>query len=212
MQKLYAGFWETNQTPKRAVGASLLHLADTLGRELSKPAIQSYLAALAEFNREEIILAFSRATEECRFFPPPAILREYSGRAADGDPIAREAKCELLAILTAMRGPYGPELRDIPGKVIYGTEQDPRGADGRCTEAPIREPSTPFACSHRTNGALVRLGWGSKAAGIALLADHPSLKRHSPQDADPQYRQNQIRAADEILKRWVEAYREVDLD
>jgi hypothetical protein len=54
----------------------------------------------------------------------------------------------------------------------------------------------------------VRLGWGERSRGIALIADHPAVARKQDQD-DQQYRINQLRAADEILKRFVDAYREV---
>jgi hypothetical protein len=46
--------------------------------------------------------------------------------------------------------------------VKYGTEDDPRKADGEWTtkwEAE-RHPSTPFLLSRRAEAALVRLGWG----------------------------------------------------
>jgi DNA-directed RNA polymerase subunit M/transcription elongation factor TFIIS len=54
---------------------------------------------------------------------------------------------------------------------------------------------------------LVRLGRGDGTAGIAIIADHPALKRRQDQE-DAQYRQNQLRAADEILKRFTDCYRE----
>jgi hypothetical protein len=54
----------------------------------------------------------------------------------------------------------------------------------------------------------VRLGWGNREAGVALIAEHPAVRRKQPDSADEQYRQNQLRAADEILKRFTDAYRE----
>jgi hypothetical protein len=51
------------------------------------------------------------------------------------------------------------------------------------------------------------LAGGIRTAGIALIAEHPALKRKR-QDDDEQYRQNQLRASDEILRRWTDAYRE----
>ena len=144
---------------------------------------------------------------ECRFFPPPAILRELSGRAVTGDPIAAEAKEGLLGILTAMRGAHGPKLYPILGRVLYGTEDDPKGPDGTRVTYPIREESTPFPLSRRLEATLVRLGWGDRVAGIAVIADHPSLRRKRPDD-DERFQQNQLRASDEILKRFTDCYRE----
>jgi hypothetical protein len=35
------------------------------------------------------------------------------------------AREELRRIVAAMRGAHGPKLRDIPGRVLYGTEYRP---------------------------------------------------------------------------------------
>jgi hypothetical protein len=211
MTILYANLWEINgkpSTPRAAVGTSMLHLAECFDKALTPRLLEVYTASLAELTPSEIIMAFSRATEECRFFPPPAILREFSGHAADGDPVAREAKVQLLYLLDGMRGPHDVTLKPVLGKVLYGTEDDPRDENGRCAPAPIRGESTPFPLSRRTQAALVRLGWGDRTRGIAVIADHPALKRDED-STDGQYRQNQLRAADEILRRFTEAYREV---
>jgi hypothetical protein len=34
------------------------------------------------------------------------------------------------ALALAMRGPWGPKLRDIPGRVLYGTAERPLDEDG----------------------------------------------------------------------------------
>lgn len=195
-------------TQRSAVGHCMLYLAEGFDKTLNPRLLELYLAALEDLNPSQLALAFSRATEECKFFPPPAILREFSGRAADGDPIAHEAKEQLLYIIEGMRGKHGPMLKPILGKVLYGTEDDPREENGRCAAAPIRGESTPFLLSRRTQAALARLGWGDSTRGIAVIADHPSVARKQDSE-DGQYRQNQLRAADEILKRFVDAYREV---
>lgn len=197
--------------PRSAVGHCMLHLAEAFDKTLNPRLMEVYFAALEGLSPNQLALAFSRATEECRFFPPPAILREFSGRAADGDPVAREAKDELLRLFEGMRGPHGVGLKPIPGPVLYGTEADPRDEDGRIAPAPIRGESTPFPLSRRTQAALARLGWGDSTRGIALVAEHPALKRDNLVAAlnDEQYRPNQLRVADEILRRFTEAYREV---
>jgi hypothetical protein len=51
--------------------------------------------------------------------------------------------------------------------------------------------------------------WGSREAGIALVADHPAVKR-KVDSMDEQYKQNQLRASDEILNRWIDVYRQVE--
>jgi hypothetical protein len=208
-RKLFSDCWGPGKTQAQAVGASLLILADALDRDISKgKTAAAYVAEMNELRPNECILAFCRALRECKYFPPPATLREYSGRAADGDPIAREAKEQLLYVLEGMRSKHGPMLKPILGKVLYGTEDEPRDEDGRCAAAPIRAESAPFPLSRRTQAALARLGWGDSTRGIAIIAEHPALKRVQDSD-DGQYRQNQLRAADEILKRFTDAYREV---
>jgi hypothetical protein len=122
--------------------------------------------------------------------------------------VAAEAKGELLHLIAGMRGPHGPKLLDLPGRVLYGTEDDPKDADGNRTHAPIRDVGTPFPLARRTVAALERLGWGDRSKGIALIADHPAVTKRQDVD-DEKYRTNQLRAADEILKRFIDAYREV---
>jgi hypothetical protein len=48
-------------------------------------------------------------------------------------------------------------------------------------------------------------------AGIAVIADHPAVRRKDQGnlETDEKYRQNQLRAGDEILKRFTDAYREL---
>jgi hypothetical protein len=82
----------------------------------------------------QIIQPFSRALDECRFFPPPATLRELSGQTMTGDAVASEARTELFRIVAAMRIPqpkgHGPKLKDIPGRVLYGTAEKPLDENG----------------------------------------------------------------------------------
>jgi hypothetical protein len=99
-------------------------------------------------------------------------------------------------------------LQPIPGPVLYGREDDPKDAEGNRICAPIYGESTHFPIARRTEAALVRLGWGDIKAGIALIADHPAVRRKQHDPDDEQYRQNRLRASDEILRRFTDAYRE----
>jgi hypothetical protein len=204
-QRRFESFYLANS--KTGLSVSIQFLAEVMGKVMTKNLALGYLDTLGTLTQDEAILAFSRVQDEYRVFPAPATLRELSGRAVTGDPIAAEAKDELLQILAAMRGPHGPKLKPILGKILYGTEDCPRDEHGRVHHAPIRAESTPFPLSRRTEAALVRLGWGDRVAGIAVIADHPSLRRKQDSD-DERYQQNQLRASDEILKRFVDAYRE----
>jgi hypothetical protein len=109
-----------------------------------------------------------------------------------------------------MRGKHGPKLKDIPGAVLYGTEERPRMANGEPT-APFcapRHPATPFSLSRRAEDALLRLEWGK---GHRNRADRgwtlswpvePSRKTASTKLTDSVL-------ADELLAKWTAAYREV---
>jgi hypothetical protein len=77
---------------------------------------------LLDLTPEQIVLASSRAANECNFFHEPATLREFSGRPVRGDSIAAEAKEQLLHILQGRRSKHGPRLHDIPGKVTHCPE------------------------------------------------------------------------------------------
>jgi hypothetical protein len=70
-------------------------------------SLKRCLMSLLNLSQREIVLAFSRAATESKFFPAPATLREFSGRAATGDSIAAEAKAELLYLLITARAQGG---------------------------------------------------------------------------------------------------------
>jgi hypothetical protein len=47
----------------------LLHLAETLERDLSKNALETHLPVLADLTQDQTVLAFFRAAMECGFPP-----------------------------------------------------------------------------------------------------------------------------------------------
>jgi hypothetical protein len=207
MQTLYGSFW-LNTKPAQAISQSLDQLAAEFEKTLTAATYRLYPAATADLTQAECVLAFSLAALNLRFFPTPSILREYASRVPVVDPTAVEAKEELLKLIEGMRGPHGPMLKPLPGRVLYGTEDDPKDEHGDRTHTPIRAESNPFPIARRAQAALVRLGWGDRSAGIALTADHPAVRRRQPESGDEQYKTNQLRVADEILKRFTDAYRE----
>ena len=214
-QKCFSKYWQKLDPLGHPVDKiegivlSLEAMAECYDKTIPPQTARLYIAALEDCSKEQIILAFSRAIEECKFFPSPSILREFSGLAAFGNPLTTKARDQLICILTAMRGPHGPELRDIPGRVLYGTEDDPKDETGARTHAPIRAAGTPLLLDSRAEAALLRLGWGSREAGIAAIAQHPSLRRQKDRDAGIEFQWNDLRRADEIFERFAAAYREV---
>jgi hypothetical protein len=105
--RLFNGCW-LKSTPRAAILKSLSVLANGYEKPLTDGMVMLYTAALLDLSPPEIVLAFARATEECKFFPSPATLREYSGQSSSGDPIEREAKQELLYLIGGMRTKHGP--------------------------------------------------------------------------------------------------------
>jgi|ERR1700729_1769470 hypothetical protein len=94
--------------------SSFGNLAHRAFQELNPDVAKGYKATLADLTRAEIVLAFSRAHDELKFFPAPATLREFSGRPVSGDPIAAEAREQLQYLLNGMRSKHGPKLQDTP--------------------------------------------------------------------------------------------------
>lgn len=185
----------------------------TTGPELNDLAreliLDLWLKTLLEIGEERFEAALSQVMETSGFRPHIAEIRRAAGvNCGIVDPVEEEAKAQLRYLLEGMRGPHGLELKPILGKVMYGTEKDPRDKDGMRDPTPERHPSTPFPMPERIEAALVKLGWGKLAAGIDVIAEHPSLSRKKDSDGD-EYQMNRIRMADEVLKRFVAAYREV---
>ena len=117
-QRLYDSLWTQNSSVSAqrtmAIAASLDLLAQLLERKINPDVAKGYKATLADLTRAEIVLAFSRAHDELKFFPAPATLREFSGRPVSGDPIAAEAREQLQYLLNGMRSKHGPKLQDTP--------------------------------------------------------------------------------------------------
>lgn len=163
---------------------------------------------LLQIGNARFDVALQHVLSRSPYRPSIAEIRRAAGLdCAIVDPVETECKAILRGIFGAMRGPHGPKLKEVRGKVLFGTEVDPKDANGDRVapyEVP-RDTSTPFAMSDRTRAALVTLGWGNLAAGVEVLAEHPAVNRKN----DDGYEGNRIRQAEEIQKRFVEAYREV---
>jgi hypothetical protein len=78
-------------------------LAETMKHEITDKAGMGYIASLSPLTKEQIVQAFSRALDESKFFPVPALLRDFASVAPSGDPIANEAREELFRIVKATR-------------------------------------------------------------------------------------------------------------
>ena len=102
--------------------------AETLNWKLKEKALVGYIALILDLTPAEIVLAFFRAANEGKFMHVPASLRDFASVTPSGDPIANEGREELFRIVAAMRGPHGPKLQTIRGKVKYGSAAKPEVA------------------------------------------------------------------------------------
>ena len=85
---LYESFWLGSVTATDAIANSLRMPSEGYVKAMIPAAYRLYTAVLSELDQVEIIRAFTRASEECRFWPSPATLREFIGRVVSGDPVA----------------------------------------------------------------------------------------------------------------------------
>lgn len=194
--RLLSAYWQGSTEPAARLGALLL-VATTLGRDLTETTQEVYLASLEDFSKDDCIRAFTLALHECKFFPTPGELRELAGIPTAAQQERAAARRALQDVLEAIRK-HGPELRPIPGAILTD-----KGEDGRLLDIPLRAPSTPApSFMLPVNLALTRLGYGDRRQGVLFLASHPALGSTTefPTVA---------RQAEEIEKRWFEAYGEV---
>jgi hypothetical protein len=67
-----------------------------------KKALAGYIALILELTPAEIVLAFSRAAMDCKFFPAPALLRDFAsiGDHAPGPGrVDRQTWCKALSLV-----------------------------------------------------------------------------------------------------------------
>jgi hypothetical protein len=101
-----------------------------------------------------------------------------------------------------MRG-FGWELKPRLGRVLETT-----GPDGRLLAEPRRAPTEEPNVPAKSMQALAVLGWGDWRKGAAVMREHPAVKA-VPAGGEElgQYQVNALKQADELKRRWVEAYR-----
>jgi hypothetical protein len=213
-RQFFSGFWPTGgltsssnvqRLQGQALANSLIALSESLDRTLTERAMQAYVAVLSQLSREEAIKAFSRALEECRYFPTPSQLLEFAGRtSANLTPMWAAA---FGTILKAMRTPHGLELRAVPGKIIREKDDE-----GLVLVKPEREPETPAPTFDAvTEAAICIMGHGSREAGLEAISRHPAVH--------PRFQQGRVEAptdafaaktAADLEKRWAQAYAEAE--
>lgn len=197
---LFSALWNPRMTHEQSIAAALGTLAQTLDKDLSKPAtIPSYVAVLMPASSAQCIQAFSRALETCRFFPSPAELRDFASLPKPQELIKREAMSALRFVVEAVRL-HGVEMHAAPGPIL----NDGRDAQGLVMPVPDRGPDVPAPVlmpilSH----TLQILGMGSKRDGLIRI--HRMLECMGEEAAgNGQYGATRDRLRAEM--DWCEAY------
>lgn len=159
--------------------------------------VQMWRETVDEIGKDEFDRAFGHVLKTSPFRPNIALIREAAG-LDDSSPSEREARAALTKIICTMRE-HKAELKPIPGKIIC-THND----EGQMLANPPREPEVLHEpLGERVEAAIAFLGDGSRAAGLAEIACHPSLPWVV---SEPAFR---VRNAVEIERRWVSAWRQV---
>lgn len=140
--------------------------------------------------------ALKHVIQASSFHPTIAEIRKAAGiNRGIQDPVEQKAMSELRLILAIMRV-HGVQMKPLVGRIL----NDGKDEQGRVLQVPLRTPETrPPTLEPRTEAAIVELGFGSRVAGLEMIAGHPAINK----ECDPQFR---LKNAAEIEKRWIQAY------
>lgn len=151
-----------------------------------------YLELFNEIGPARFAAAYDLVFNSSKFRPDISELRAAAGVSlAIPDPAM-----DALGVVIAKMRIHGPKLREKPGPIVR--EKDDEGLvlvkpeRGQTIPAPVFED--------RIEQTLVRVGMGSREAGVAAIACHPSLPWV---ESEPQYRERDAQA---IEKRWAQAW------
>lgn len=198
----FKALWRAGEKKSIPTSSVLTGLGQILNRDLPANMV-GYVACLDDMKPGELIAACCTAARECKFFPTPSELRELAGIPTAAQQERAAARRALQEVLEAIRN-HGPELRPIPGAILTD-----KGEDGRLLDIPLRAPSTlPPLFPEQTFRAVRSLGWGESRAGLQLLSTHPAVFAMAGTVEYGAYGPTLARQAEEIEKRWFEAYRE----
>lgn len=195
----------TQQNKLAAIAWALKEWADGLDKTLMGPVITLHQEVNGDLTPAELALGFNRAARlPSDFLPSPGKIRSLSGHI-DHDPVEQESMDAFRGLLDQMRGPHGPTLRTLPGRLKMNDEQ------GNPITPVQQPPIAPTPLSARIRASVEIMGLGSIAAGLGYISTHPALR---PQVYDvgagtePSF---EARHGRDIERRWVEIYREVKL-
>lgn len=195
-QQLFSRCWEHPATPHlKAIGQALLTLGRAMDVEVKAGRIEGHLAVLESIPPAELIKAFARALEQCRFFPSPAEMLDLAGRTNATSAMEDEARREL-ANIRKLQSEFGPLLMTKRGAVVKD-----RDSDGRAL--PVSEwvygpDVAPPKISLEALNALYAMGYGEQPDDSALAMIHNAYLI-----ADNGF------ATRELESRWVRAYKHV---
>lgn len=195
--------YEQHGNPKEQAHERCLRmLAVTLGRELTPMAVTGYLAVLDAFSKDEAILAFTAAMNECDFFPVPKKLQELSGRSERLD--ARSLR-ELLDLAGVLRD--WPMLQPKAGEILNEGRDPVTDRYLPLSEVQRGPMQHPPALTDFTLRTLTALGDGDIPAGLRRIT--PAVPGLLGKLGDDQ--SFELRQADSVKRAWLAAYRTVAL-
>lgn len=148
-----------------------------------------WLRTLAEIGEERFDAAYQHVLMNSTFRPDIAEIRKAAGLGPDD-----EAMREFGAIIQAMRK-HGAKLNPLSGAVML----DAGGAPIWDGQKQRREPGTPApAFTDAAERAITLLGYGERAAGLVVLAEHPAISGEAGPFA--------VKLRTDIERRWADAY------
>lgn len=179
-------------------------VSSILSYDLTVPGrLEVWESVLADLTSEQIVTGFSRAVEECEFFPTPAKVRALAAVVPSGQQSREEGLAALQEVITRIRE-FGPRLKTKLGPIL----NDGKDAEGLVAMTPERGPSTPCPrMPARTDAVIKELGFGDPYAGLAAILVHLSLLSEEDRKGMNAFELAMAaRASDRLEQRWLEIY------
>lgn len=165
-------------------------------------AVTGYLAVLDAFSKDEAILAFTAAMNECDFFPVPKKLQELSGRSERLDARALRELLDLAGVLREW-----PMLQPKAGAILNEGRDPVTHRYLPLDQVQRGEPSMPPVMSQHVRDTIRALGDGDIPSGLRRIA--PAVPGLLGKLGDDQ--SFELRQADSVKRAWLAAYRTVAL-
>jgi hypothetical protein len=187
-------------SPKHeAITKALIWLSSFYERPITQEALAAYLSVLEEMTTDQLQVAFSQASRECKFFPPPAELRALAGLRTARQRSESEAREGLQWILEKIRI-HGKSLGPIRGALIREGQRLSMHEFIQPEYEMIECPTPSPKICHTVEA----LGNGDKVDGMYQLAEHPGFVTKT--DGDYQSMGQRQAAIARFEERWLRTW------